>query len=101
MYFMDNPLAVWNHTHLSLFPFYNQVHFTLTPNAQIWPRSQNAALSGTSSQIFLMINEIGGDDPGQSFIIGMAFMERFYAVFDTGNKQVGLAYTPFTNSTSN
>lgn len=38
---------------------------------------------------------------GMDFIIGMAALERFYAVFDTANRRVGLAYTPFTNGTFN
>jgi hypothetical protein len=38
---------------------------------------------------------------GLDFINGYTFLERFYAVFDTGNAQVGFAYTPFTYSTIN
>ncbi|KAF8879880.1 aspartic peptidase domain-containing protein [Gymnopilus junonius] len=43
--------------------------FEFTPNAQIWPRSQNAALDG------------------------FVWLQRFYSVFDTTNTQVGIATT--------
>lgn len=32
---------------------------------------------------------------------GFAFLQRFYSVFDTGNAQVGLATTAFTDATTN
>lgn len=35
------------------------------------------------------------------FIIGYTFLERFYSVYDTTNKRVGLAATSFTKATSN
>lgn len=32
---------------------------------------------------------------------GFAFLQRFYSVYDTGNAQVGLATTAFTDATTN
>ena len=34
-------------------------------------------------------------------IDGFAFLQRFYSVFDTGNSQVGLATTAFTDAETN
>ncbi|KAJ7119119.1 family A1 protease [Mycena epipterygia] len=76
--------------------------FALTPNAQIWPRSLNSAIGGTSSRIYLVVADIGTNSgEGLDFINGYAFLERFYSVFDTGNKRVGFATTPFTTATTN
>jgi cathepsin E len=38
---------------------------------------------------------------GLDFINGQTFLERFYSVFDTTNKRVGFATTPFTTATTN
>jgi cathepsin E len=73
----------------------------LTPNAQIWPRALNSAIGGNENSTYLNVQDIGNTDPGIDFILGMAFLDWFYAVFDTGNHQVGLARTSFTNSTIN
>lgn len=35
------------------------------------------------------------------FADGFAFLQRFYSVYDTGNNQVGLATTPFTDAETN
>lgn len=32
---------------------------------------------------------------------GFAFLQRFYSVYDTGNSQVGLATTSFTDAETN
>ncbi|KAF8808125.1 family A1 protease [Phlegmacium glaucopus] len=78
------------------------VSFGLTPNAQIWPRVLNVELGGTSSQIFLIVADIGSNSgSGLDFINGQTFLERFYSVFDTTNRRVGLATTPFTTATTN
>ena len=39
------------------------------------------------------------DDPCSTD--GFAFLQRFYSVYDTGNAQVGLATTAFTDATTN
>jgi len=78
------------------------VTYALTPNAQIWPRSLNTAIGGTASSIYLVVADWGSNSgEGLDFINGYAFLERFYSVFDTANKRIGLATTPFTNATTN
>ncbi|KAJ3517875.1 hypothetical protein NLJ89_g224 [Agrocybe chaxingu] len=76
--------------------------FELTANAQLWPRSLNSDIGGTSGRIYLIVNDLGSNSgQGLDFINGYAFLERFYSVFDTTNKRVGLATSPFTTSTTN
>jgi hypothetical protein len=75
--------------------------FELTRNAQIWQRTHNSAIQGDNESIYLAVQDIGQAFPGLDFICGMAFLERFYSVFDSGNRRVGLAVTPFTNATTN
>jgi cathepsin E len=38
---------------------------------------------------------------GFDFVNGYTFLERFYSVFDTANRRVGFATTPFTHATTN
>ena len=76
--------------------------FQLTANAQIWPRSLNSLLGGTSGSIYLVVNDIGSaSGSGLDFINGYTFLERFYSVFDTTTGNVGFATTPFTTATTN
>ena len=76
--------------------------FSLIPNAQIWPRSLNSFINGTSGAIYLIVYDIGTTSvSGFSFVIGYAFLERFYSVFDSTTGSVGLATTPFTTATTN
>ncbi|KAI0081056.1 acid protease [Panus rudis PR-1116 ss-1] len=76
--------------------------FELTPNAQIFPRSLNTAIGGKASDIYLIVADIGSPSgSGLDFINGYTFLERFYSVFDTTNRRVGLATTSFTNATTN
>jgi cathepsin E len=78
------------------------VSFGLTPNGQIWPRALNADIGGVSGAIYLIVGDIGNNSgSGLDFINGQTFLERFYSVFDTANKRVGLATTPFTDATTN
>ena len=79
-----------------------QTTFELTPDAQIWPRALNTQVGGTAGNIYLIVSDLGTPSgQGLDFINGMAFLERFYAVYDTANKRVGLATTPFTYATFN
>ena len=79
-----------------------QVTYTLTANAQLWPRSLNTDIGGTTSRIYLIVNDLGSPSgEGLDFINGFGFLERFYSVFDTANKRVGFATTPFTTATTN
>ncbi|PCH34196.1 family A1 protease [Wolfiporia cocos MD-104 SS10] len=76
--------------------------YELTPNAQIWPRSLNSAIGGSSDDIYLIVNSIGTPSgEGLDFINGYTFLERYYSVFDTGNSRVGFATTSYTDATSN
>lgn len=76
--------------------------YSLTPNAQIWPRSLNSAIGGTNGQIYLVVADLGSNSgQGLDFIDGYTFLERFYSVFDTTNNQIGFATTAFTDSTAN
>ncbi|EKM51579.1 uncharacterized protein PHACADRAFT_261805 [Phanerochaete carnosa HHB-10118-sp] len=76
--------------------------FELTANAQIWPRALNSELGGDADSIYLVVADLGSPSgQGLDFINGFAFLQRFYSVFDTGNAQVGLATTAFTDATTN
>ncbi|KAG2363009.1 aspartic peptidase domain-containing protein [Suillus spraguei] len=76
--------------------------YGLTANGQIWPRSLNSDIGGSSNNIYLVINDIGSNSgSGLDFINGYSFLQRFYSVFDTTNKQVGFATTSSTSATSN
>lgn len=75
--------------------------FSLTPNAQIWPRSLNTDIGGTANGIYLVAGDLGPAEEGFDFVNGYVFLERFYSVFDTTNARVGFATTPFTTATTN
>ena len=76
--------------------------YSLTPNAQIWPRSLNTFIGGSSGSIYLIVGDLGSNSgQGLDFINGYTFLERFYSVFDTTNKRVGFATTAFTTATTN
>ncbi|KAH7886050.1 aspartic peptidase domain-containing protein [Phlebopus sp. FC_14] len=78
------------------------VTYALTPNGQIWPRTLNTYIGGSSSYIYLIVNNLGTPSgQGLDFINGQSFLERFYSVFDTTNSRVGFATTSFTDATSN
>ncbi|KAL5495110.1 hypothetical protein ACEPAI_572 [Sanghuangporus weigelae] len=86
----------------SLFFSTNGNTFELTANAQAWPRSLNTAIGGNSNSVYLIVNDLGSNTgSGLDFINGFAFLERFYSVFDTANRRVGFATTPFTRATTN
>ncbi|KAI0050951.1 aspartic peptidase A1 [Auriscalpium vulgare] len=86
----------------SLFFTTGSTTFELTANAQLWPRSLNSYIGGSSSNIYLVVNDLGSPSgEGLDFINGYTFLERFYSVFDTTNKRVGFATTSFTTATSN
>ncbi|KAF7312284.1 AB hydrolase-1 domain-containing protein [Mycena indigotica] len=73
--------------------------FSLTPDAQIWPRLLNSDIGGDSQSIYLIVGDLGTNSgSGLDFINGYGFLERFYSVYDTGNRRVGLAETQYTNA---
>jgi len=76
--------------------------FELTANAQIWPRALNSTLGGDADSIYLVVSNLGSPSgQGLDFINGFAFLQRFYSVFDTGDAQVGLATTSYTDVDTN
>ncbi|KAI6132457.1 acid protease [Pisolithus croceorrhizus] len=76
--------------------------YDLIPNAQIWPRSLNTAIGGSSSYVYLVVADIGTPSgSGMDFANGYAFLERYYSIYDTTNARVGFAATSYTDSTSN
>ncbi|KAG1842527.1 acid protease [Suillus subalutaceus] len=78
------------------------VTYELTPNAQIWPRSLNTDIRGTTDSIYLIIGSTGSSSgSGLDFVNGYCFLERFYSVFDTTNSRVGFATTAYTDATTN
>ncbi|EMD36749.1 hypothetical protein CERSUDRAFT_114658 [Gelatoporia subvermispora B] len=86
----------------SLFFNIGSESFEFTANAQIWPRSLNSAIGGTSKNIYLVVNDIGSDTgSGLDFINGLVWLERFYFVFNVGASEVGFATTSFTHATTN
>ena len=49
--------------------------YDLSPNAQIWPRSLNAEIGGSSSSIYLVVGDIGTPSgSGLDFIDGYTFL---------------------------
>ncbi|KAG6332577.1 hypothetical protein ID866_6512 [Astraeus odoratus] len=68
--------------------------YDLSPNAQIFARDSH------NEQIFLVVRRI---DPGSGldFILGSAFFERYYVVFNSSNSQIGFASHMHTDSTTN
>ncbi|KAI0826845.1 acid protease [Trametes gibbosa] len=86
----------------SLFFTIGGTSFELTANAQIWPRALNSTIGGEEGKIYLVASDLGSQSgQGLDFINGFAFLQRFYSVYDTGNSQVGLATTPFTDAETN
>jgi len=81
----------------------SQNTYTLTANAQIWPRTLNGYIGGSNNYIYLVIRGHIGD-LGIQFILGYAFLERFYTAYyttDTTHRYIGIATTPWTTATTN
>ncbi|KAJ7822002.1 family A1 protease, partial [Mycena olivaceomarginata] len=76
--------------------------FPLTPNAQIWPRALNSVIGGNPNQIYLVISGLATPSgQGLDFILGMAFLQRYYTVYFYELEMFKLTSTPFTNATTN
>ncbi|KAG2355480.1 aspartic peptidase domain-containing protein [Suillus spraguei] len=77
--------------------------FSLTPNAQIWPRSSprfNPTLD--PDNIYLVVMDLGlPTGTGLDFSIGYTFMQRFYTVLNGSRQRIGFAPTQFTDATTN
>lgn len=75
---------------------------TLVPNAQIWPRKLNKRLGGDDDHIYFVIGDLGSSsEQKMSFILGYAFLERFYTVYDSGESKIGFASTKYTQEETN
>lgn len=86
----------------SLYHTINGVTYEFTPNAQIWPRSLNSYIGGTTGNIYLVVANLGTPSgEGFDFINGYAWLERFYTVFDSTNQRIGFTTTPYTTATTN
>ncbi|KAG1868579.1 acid protease [Suillus subluteus] len=86
----------------SLYFTVSGVTYELTPNGQIWPRSLNSAIGGTSGDIYLVISSTGSPSgSGMDFTNGYCFLERFYSTYDTTNSRIGFATTEYTYATTN
>jgi hypothetical protein len=49
--------------------------YSLTPNAQIWPRSLNTAIGGQAGSIYLIVSDLGSPSgQGLDFINGYTFL---------------------------
>ncbi|KAL6308112.1 aspartic peptidase domain-containing protein [Sparassis latifolia] len=71
-------------------------------NAQIWPRSLNIAIGGSSSDIYLVVSNIGSPfGEGFHFINAYTFLEWFYSALYPGNSRVGFPTTSYTDATTN
>jgi hypothetical protein len=86
----------------SLYFNIGNVTYEFTPNAQIWPRNLNSVLGGQEGQIYLIVSDLGSSfGSGLDFINGFGWLQRFYTVFDTGNKQLSVATTAYTDADTN
>jgi len=80
----------------------SQNTYSLTANAQIWPRTLNGLIQGSNNYIYLVIETIDRADAVYfNFILGYTFLERFYTAYDTTNRRIGIAPTPWTTATTN
>ena len=76
--------------------------FWCTANAQIWPRSLNTIIGGFSDGIYLIVADLNSPSgKGLDFVLGLTFLERFYAVYDSSDGSVSLATTPYTSAITN
>lgn len=75
-------------------------YFTLDVGAQLVPADENSAWGGERSKRYGVIGLLpdAASGNGVDFILGIAFMERFYTVFDAENTRMGFAYTKHTSS---
>ena len=59
-------------------------------------------MGGDPEGYYLVVSDNGAvSGAGLDFINGMAWLERFYTVYDVGNSRVGLAETAHTFAISN
>ncbi|KZP19634.1 acid protease [Athelia psychrophila] len=76
--------------------------YTLSANAQLWPRTMNSDIGGVNGKNYLVVASAGpGAGLGLDFVMGYSFLERFYSIYDTTNNRVGFAPTQYTNAITN
>ncbi|KAG2356172.1 hypothetical protein BDR07DRAFT_1492264 [Suillus spraguei] len=76
--------------------------YTLTRNAQIWPRHLNSKIDGLDNGIYLAFQSLSTPvGSGKDFRLGYVFLQRFYASYDIVRHRVGFARTRFTDATTN
>ncbi|KAM5531980.1 hypothetical protein V8D89_014380 [Ganoderma adspersum] len=86
----------------SLFFHIGENTYEFTANAQIWPRSLNAAIGGDAGSIYLVVADSGDSSgSGFQFVNGFTFLQRFYHVFDVAGGRAGFATTEFTHAMTN
>ncbi|KAG2367201.1 hypothetical protein BDR07DRAFT_1448971 [Suillus spraguei] len=74
--------------------------FSLTPKAQIWPRSLLRSNDPDDIYLYLVVMDLETEfGEGLDFRLGYTFMQRFYTVLDGSSKQIGFASTQFTDAT--
>jgi hypothetical protein len=98
--FLRIPITDYNSLKPLIFTV-DDTNYVLNRNAQIIPRTFNTQLGGDLDHFYLIVFDLG-NVTGLSkleFIVGMAFLQRFYSVCDIDNRRVGLASTRFTNAT--
>ncbi|KAG2353783.1 aspartic peptidase domain-containing protein [Suillus spraguei] len=73
--------------------------YTLSPNAQIWPRHHNDQIdeSGEDVIYLVIVDRNKPTDSGDHFVLGYVFLQRFYSVYDVTNSRVGFATTMWTD----
>ncbi|KAG2071241.1 aspartic peptidase A1 [Suillus decipiens] len=75
--------------------------YSLTRNAQIWPRSINSQIGGQTDSMYLVVCDLGSVGGQEDFSLGYVFMQRFYVAYDATNSRIGFAKTAFTAATTN
>ncbi|KZT50985.1 acid protease [Calocera cornea HHB12733] len=69
-------------------------NFEFTGTDQLLDQSLNEDFGGSRTSYYSIVSDLGSPSgQGLDFINGYFFLERFYSVYDTTNKQVGFATT--------
>lgn len=76
--------------------------YSLSPNAQIWPRRHNDFIDGSvENGIYLVIVDRSRSTDSEDFVLGYVFLRRFYSVYDVTNSRVGFSTTMWTDADTN
>ena len=78
----------------------DDITYELNQNAQILPRTANTLLGGDNDHLYLIVFDLGQlEASGLEYIAGMAYLQRYYSVYDRDCPSVGFSRTPFTDAT--